>query len=392
MVRKYIPYGKQNITNDDIDSVIEVLKSPYLTQGPLTKEFQSALVEKTGSKYSTVMNSATSVLHSACLALGLGKNDILWTSPITFVASANCALYCGANVDFVDIDPNNGLISIEKLEEKLKRAKHQNKLPKILIPVHLAGSSCDMKKIANLSNKYGFKVIEDASHAIGGRYENEPIGNCHYSSICVFSFHPVKIITTGEGGAATTNDAKLNNSLIKISSHGITKESKNFIDLNTPDWYYEQQELGFNYRMNDIQAALGISQLKRLESIVKERNRQYNFYRELFKNTKIKLLSIPTTNYSALHLCIIYLDLKNKESYKTIFQELRSNGIGVQLHYYPVHLQPYYKKIGFKFGDFPNSEEFYLKTLSIPLYPGLTDEEQKYVANCIIKTATPFII
>ncbi|MDA9693774.1 UDP-4-amino-4,6-dideoxy-N-acetyl-beta-L-altrosamine transaminase, partial [Prochlorococcus sp. AH-736-P13] len=356
--KRFIPYGKQSINNEDIKSVKKAMKSALITQGPLTKEFEEKIANKVGAEYSVSFNSATSALHIACKALGLEQGDYLWTSPITFVASANCGLYCGAKVDFVDIDPNTGLISIEKLKEKLDFASKNNTLPKIIIPVHLAGSSCNMKEISKLGAKYNFKIIEDASHAIGGKYNDKYIGNCEYSSICIFSFHPVKIITTGEGGMATTNEFNLFNLMQKLSSHGIVRDQSKFLFEPNGVWSYEQQTLGYNFRITEIQAALGISQLKRLDYFVKKRNQLHKIYTELFENEPIRMLEIPKDSYSALHLAIIRLNDTRKGSHKFIFEEMRKNNIGVQLHYQPVHLQPYYKKLGFKEGDFPNAEVY----------------------------------
>lgn len=384
MKNSFIPYSRQFISEDDITSVINVLKSEFITQGPLIEAFEKEVAKTVNSRFGVSTNSATSALHIACLALGLSKGDYLWTSPITFVASANCARYCGADVDFVDIDESTGLISIDNLKTKLEIANKKNKLPKILIPVHLTGTSCNMEEINLLSKQYGFHIIEDASHAIGGRYKNEPIGNCKYSDITIFSLHPVKIITSGEGGLATTNNSSLFTKLKDLRSHGITKDQKRFQKLSNDLWIYEQQDLGFNYRMTDISAALGLSQLKRLNCIVEERNKQHLYYKKLFFNTSINLLRLPQNVYSSFHLQVIQLKEPNIKNYRKIFNSLRDMGIGVQLHYIPVHLQPYYQKLGFKEGFFPSAESYSKKSLSIPLFPGLTSEQQDFIKESII--------
>ena len=382
-MKNFIPYGRQYVSKEDIQSVTDVLKSDFLTQGPTVPKFEKLISEKVNSKYAVAANSATSALHLACLALELNTNDFLWTTPITFVASANCSQYCNAKIDFVDIDQDTGLMSVIELEKKLKIAAKEKKLPKIIVPVHLAGSSCDMKKIFSLSQKYGFKIIEDASHAIGGKYYDENVGSCKYSSICIFSFHPVKIITSGEGGIATTNDYKIAESMRIFRSHGITKDPKDFLNEKEGDWYYEQQRLGYNYRLTDIAAALGISQLKRLEEIVEERNKLLKNYERLIKGQPISLLKIPNNVFSSVHLAVIKLDVPDKEMHKHLFNCLRGKGIGVQLHYFPVHLQPYFKNLGFKLGDFPESEIYKNNAISIPLYPGLQYETQKRIVKII---------
>ncbi len=390
-IPQYIPYGKQTVTDDDISSVVEVLKSPFLTQGPVIKKFEDRISKKTNSKYSLSFNSATSALHIACLSLGLGKGDWLWTSPTTFVASANCGRYCGANVDFVDINPLTGLIDIEKLSLKLKYAKNINKLPKILIPVHLAGTSCNMSEIKKLSDIYGFDIIEDASHALGGKYKGKPVGCCEYSRICVFSCHPVKIITTGEGGIITTNDKNIFEKMEKLRSHGITKKKDNFLNSDPAPWHYEQQDLGFNYRITDIQCALGLSQLERLEEIVLERNSLLERYRKLLHDLPLKLMEIPKDVFSAVHLGIIRFLNYDPLIHKSIFKDLKNNGIGVQIHYIPVHLQPYYKKFGFKEGDFPNSESYAKNSFSLPLYPGISSEIQEYVVTKLKESCKKYL-
>ncbi len=386
----FIPYGKQTITEKDINNINEVLKSEFLTQGPKVPEFEKAICKKVDANYGVASNSATSCLHLACLALGLRKGDYLWTSPITFAASANCSQYCGANVDFVDIDKETGLIDIDDLQNKLEIAKKEDKLPKVLIPVHLAGSSCDMEEIGFLSKKYGFKIIEDASHALGGKYKDFPVGSCKFSSITVFSFHPVKIITTGEGGIATTNDKELAQKMVDLRSHGIIKQDERFLFESEGDWYYEQQMLGFNYRLTDIAAALGISQISRLEKIVTERNALYINYKRLLSDLPVKLLKIPNNVYSSIHLAVIKINSDNKEMHKYIFKKLRENQIGVQLHYYPVHLHPYYRNLGFKKGDFPKSEIYKDKAMSLPLFPGLRYQQQEKVVDILTNSIRDF--
>lgn len=371
-----IPYGKQDISQNDIDAVVEVLKSDFLTQGPMVPLFEKSLTDYTGANHALAMNSATSALHVACLALGVGPGDIVWTSPITFVASANCALYCGAKVDFVDIDSETYNISVIELEKKLKLAKAEGKLPKIVIPVHLAGQVCEMKRIQELSIEYGFFIIEDASHAIGGKYKGRPVGNCEYSDITIFSFHPVKIITTAEGGAALTNKFHLFEKMSLLRSHGITRDEKQMTHNTHGPWYYQQIELGFNYRMTELQAALGLSQMQRLDEFVKRRHEISNSYNELLSTLPLKIPYQHPDSYSGLHLYIIRLKLnKLKKSHSQIFKELREIGIGVNLHYIPVHTQPYYKNLGFKEGDFPQAESYYSEAISIPMYSGITSEQ-----------------
>ena len=378
-----IPYGRQTVTEDDINSVAELLRSPILTQGPTVQTFEAAVATKVNSRHGVAVNSATSALHIACLSLGLGTGDRLWTSPITFVASANCGRYCGADVDFVDIDPSTGLMSVAALAKKLALAEREGKLPKVLVPVHLTGSSCDMAAIGSLARRYGFAVLEDASHAIGGKYQDEKVGSCRYSAITVFSFHPVKIITTGEGGLATTNNAMLARRMCELRSHGIVRESKRFEQTPAGPWVYEQQELGFNYRITDIQAALGISQLKRLDEIVFERNRQLQHYQDLLRDLPVQLLKIPENVYSSVHLAVIRLKQTTSEKHCEVFKALREAGIGVQLHYSPVHLQPYYRRLGFKEGDFPGAEAYASSAISLPLYPGLSTNDQRRVVETL---------
>lgn len=379
-----IPYGRQEITEADIDAVVDVLRSDFLTQGPQVPKFEAAIKEVSGSHYALAVNSATSALHIACLAMDLGPNDYLWTTPISFVASANCARYCGARVDFVDIDPETYNLCPIKLRDKLVVAEQLGKLPKIVVVVHLCGQPCDMKAIYDLSIRYGFKIIEDASHAIGGRYNSKPVGACEYSSITVFSFHPVKIITTGEGGAAVTNDKELANKMSLYRSHGVTRDTTQMRSVSHGDWYYEQTVLGYNYRMTDLQAALGVSQIQRLAEVVECRHRLAKRYDERLKHLPLILPSQPEDTYSALHLYVIRLVLpKLNKTHKEIFAELRSKGIGVNLHYIPIHSQPYYRDLGFNWGDFPEAENYYRDAISIPMYHAMTSRLQDEVIEAL---------
>ena len=381
---KTIPYGRQDINQSDIDSVVNVLQSDFLTQGPQVLLFEKKVARYCDAKYGVAVNSATSALYIACLALGLKEGDWLWTSPNSFVASANCGLYCGARVDFVDIDSQTYNLSVEKLENKLIQAKQENRLPKILIPVHFAGQSCNMKKIHSLSKKYGFKVIEDASHAIGGKYRDKPIGNCQYSDITVFSFHPVKIITTAEGGLAVTNSKELSGKMQLYRSHGITRDKRLMTKEPDGDWYYQQVNLGFNYRMTELQAALGVNQMQRLDEFVSKRHILQERYDLLLGNFPLRIPFQDGDSYSALHLYPIQIDLnKASKSRKKIYNELRENGVGVNVHYIPIHTQPYYLQFGFKEGDFPNSENYYSKAISIPLFHGMTIKQQNLIINTL---------
>lgn len=382
--RPFLPYGRQTITEADIASVIEVLRSPYLTQGPTVPAFEKAVAAKVEALHGVAVNSATSALHIACLALGLGPGDRFWTSPITFVASANCGLYCGADVDFVDIEPSTGLMSVAALETKLAKAEREGTLPKVLVPVHLTGSSCNMAAIGSLAEHYGFAVLEDASHAIGGSYQGKPVGNCTHSDITVFSFHPVKIITTGEGGLATTNDPVLAQRMVELRSHGIVRNPEYFEQPAAGPWVYEQQQLGYNYRITDIQAALGLSQLQRLDEIVSERNRQLHRYRELLADLPVQLLKVPENVLSSVHLAVIQLQDVTALQHRKIFEGLRAAHISVQLHYIPVHLQPFYRKLGFSERQFPHAEKYASKSISLPLYPGLGLSDQKHVVNVLL--------
>ena len=368
----FLPYGRQEIQESDISAVVEVLRSPLLTQGPVVPQFEDAVAEMVGSKYSVAVNSATSALHLACLALGLGPGDRLWTSSTSFVASANCALYCGADIDFVDINPLTGLMCEETLSQKLVLAEKHGCLPKIVVPVHLAGSSCNMRSIRSLATRYNFSIIEDASHAIGGKYCGSYVGSCEFSDITVFSFHPVKIITSAEGGMAVTNNIVLAQHMRDLRSHGITKDSSRFLLPSPGPWGYEQQSLGFNYRMNDIQAALGLSQLTRIDLIVKERNRLLDHYRMLLQDFPVRLLEVPDNVMSSVHLGVIRLLGHDPQAHLELFRCFRKENIGVQLHYTPIHLQPYYRGLGFSEGQFPHSEAYAFSALSLPLFPGIS--------------------
>lgn len=381
-----IPYGRQEVTDADVQAVVEVLRSDLLTQGPVVPRFEKAVADYCGAQHAVAVNSATSALHVACLALGLGPGDRLWTSPITFVASANCGLYCGAQVDFVDIDPRTYNLCPQALEAKLIEAEKAGRLPKVVVAVHLCGQSCDMAAIHTLSQRYGFKVIEDASHAIGGKYKGEFIGNGHYSDITIFSFHPVKIITTAEGGMALTNDAELTERMALLRSHGITRDPAQMTHAPDGPWYYQQVDLGFNYRMTELQAALGTSQMERLDSYVSRRH-------ALAKRYDAQLADMPVTlpwqhpdNYSGLHLYVIRLKLDQiRRTHREVFDALRAQGIGVNLHYIPVHTQPYYQRMGFKPGDYPEAERYYAEAISLPMYPTMTDEQQDMVVAAMTK-------
>jgi UDP-4-amino-4,6-dideoxy-N-acetyl-beta-L-altrosamine transaminase len=373
-----IPYGRQNISEEDINAVIEVLRSDFLTQGPVVPEFERVVAAYCGAAHAVAVNSATSALHIACLALGVGPGDMVWTSPITFVASANCARYCGADVDFVDVDPSTYNISVVRLAEKLELAKRSGRLPKVVIPVHLAGQSCEMEAIHALSLQYGFRIIEDASHAIGGSYKGEKVGSCHYSDITVFSFHPVKIVTTGEGGMAVTNDVELVKTMARLRSHGITRYAADM--THTPDgsWYYQQIDLGFNYRMTDFQAALGVSQFKRLDDFVAQRHAVADRYGQLLQNSLAVMPWQHPDTYSGLHLYIVRVP---SVSHRQIFENLRSSGIGVNLHYIPIYRQPYYERLGHSCVNYPEAEAYYAEAISLPIYPGLTQSQQDEVVR-----------
>lgn len=384
-----IPYGKQDINQQDIDSVVDVLKSDFLTQGPQVPAFEKALTEHTGAQYALAVNSATSALHIACLALGLGEGDWLWTTPVTFVASANCGLYCGAKVDFVDIDSATYNMCPKKLEQKLITAKANGKLPKVVVPVHLCGQPCDMESIAKLAKEYGFKVIEDASHAIGGKYHDKPVGNCEHSDITVFSFHPVKIVTTAEGGAALTNQKELADKMALLRSHGITRDPEMMTEASHGGWYYQQVDLGFNYRMTELQAALGVTQMQRLDEFVAARHVLSKRYNQMLSELPLVLPYQLENTYSGLHLFVTRLKLDEISlTHKQVFDALRENGIGVNLHYIPVHTQPYYQAMGFTEGEFPESERYYQEAISLPMFHGMTEEQQNTVVRVVTEILT----
>jgi len=385
-----IPYGRQDVTQDDIDAVVSVLTSDYLTQGPMVPQFERAVADYCGTPHAVAMNSATSALHVACMALGLGPGDCLWTSPITFVASANCALYCGARADFVDIDPRTWNMSVEALEEKLKAAAEKGRLPKVVVPVHLGGEPCDMETIHALSQRYGFKVIEDASHAIGGSYRGERIGNCRYSDIAIFSFHPVKVITTAEGGMALTRNARLARRMDRLRSHGITRDPEEMTHASDGPWYYQQIELGYNYRMTELHAALGLSQMQRLDAYVSRRHAIADRYDTMLARLPVTTPIRSPENRSGLHLYVIRLQHDGLARWhREVFELLRESGIGVNLHYIPVHLQPWYAQLGFKQGDYPQAERYYCEAISLPMFPTLTESQQDRVVNALAKALSP---
>lgn len=379
-----IPYGRQDITQSDIDAVVAVLRSDFLTQGPVVPQFEKKVATHCGAAHALAVNSATSALHIACLALGLGSADWLWTSPITFVASANCGLYCGARVDFVDIDPFTYNLCPVALERKLVAAKQMGRLPKVVVAVHLCGQPSNMQAIQRLAKEYRFNIIEDASHAIGGRYQGEPIGNCRYSDITVFSFHPVKIVTTAEGGMALTNSADLANKMALFRSHGITRDPAQMTHDADGPWYYQQIELGYNYRMTELQAALGVSQMERLVQYVARRHQLAHRYDELLASLPVTTPWQHSDSYSGLHLYPIRLQLnKIEKSHLQVFDSLREQGIGVNLHYIPVHTQPYFQRMGFKRGDFPDAERYYAEAISLPLFSAMADGDQDEVVAAV---------
>ncbi|MFH1518572.1 MAG: UDP-4-amino-4,6-dideoxy-N-acetyl-beta-L-altrosamine transaminase [Pseudomonadota bacterium] len=377
-----IPYGRQDISQDDIDAVIATLTSDFLTQGPAIPAFETAISNHCGAGHAVAVNSATSALHIACLALGVGPGDVVWTSPITFVASANCALYCGADVDFVDIDDRTWNMCPQKLAEKLEQAKQAGRLPKVVIPVHLCGQSCDMAAIGALATTYGFKIIEDASHAIGADYAGAPVGNCAHSDIAVFSFHPVKIITTAEGGLCTTNDAALARSMQLFRSHGITRESEEMTHAPDGPWYYQQVALGFNYRITDLQAALGLSQMSRLRQFVTRRREIAARYDEALKGHGLQLPEPIEDADSSWHLYVVRVQ---PDMHLKIFEGLRKAGIGVNLHYIPVPSQPYYRDLGHDPELYPNAKDYYTQAISIPVYASMTNEDVDYVAGELLR-------
>jgi UDP-4-amino-4,6-dideoxy-N-acetyl-beta-L-altrosamine transaminase len=379
-----IPYGRQDITQADIDAVVGALQSDFLTQGPMVPRFEQTVAQHVGASHALAVNSATSALHIACLALGLGQGDWLWTSPVTFVASANCGLYCGAQVDFVDIDPRTYNLCPKALELKLAQAERDGTLPKVVVAVHLCGQPCDMQAIQELAQRYGFKVIEDASHAIGGKYRGEFIGNCRYSDITVFSFHPVKIITTAEGGMTLTNNAELANRMALLRSHGITRDPTQMTHDADGPWYYQQIDLGFNYRMTELQAALGVSQMGRLDEYVARRHDLAKRYDMLLRELPVITPWQHPDGYSGLHLYVIRLDLTRvSRTHRQVFESLRTQGIGVNLHYIPVHTQPYYAAMGFAADNFPHSMAYYREAISLPLFQTLSDQQQDQVVTAL---------
>lgn len=379
-----IPYGRQDISSEDIAAVVAVLQSDFLTQGPAVPQFETVVASCCAAKYGVAVNSATSALHLACLALELKPGDRLWTSPNTFVASANCARYCGASVDFVDIDQRTLNLSPDALAIKLEQAEKTGSLPRVVVPVHFAGQSCDMAAIHALADSYGFRILEDASHAIGGRYQDQPIGNGRYADITVFSFHPVKIITTGEGGMALTHDAGLAEHMARLRSHGITRDIA--AQAAVGPWFYEQIELGFNHRMTDLQAALGLSQLARLSAYIAARRRLADRYDALLADLPLTTPWRDPAATSAWHLYVVRLNDASRR--RAVFEHLRAAGIGVNVHYIPVHLQPDYRRLGFGPGDFPVAEDYYSRAITLPLYPGLSDAEQDRVVSVLREALT----
>lgn len=385
-----IPYGRQDIQDSDVDAVLAVLQSDFLTQGPTVPRFEQAVSKHCGARHAVAVNSATSALHIALMALDVKAGDVVWTSPNTFVASSNAALYCGASVDFVDIDPVTYNLSVSALSDKLAHAKTMGRLPKVVIPVHLTGQPCDMAQIHDLAQQYGFKVVEDASHAIGGQYQNQPIGNCAYSDVTVFSFHPVKIVTTAEGGMAVTNDDRLAEKMALFRSHGITRDPALMTHASDGPWYYQQIALGYNYRMTDLQAALGVSQMQRLNHYIARRHDIATRYNQELSKLPLTLPTQATYGHSAYHLYVIRLDLDAIAplTHAQLFQSLRDRGILVNLHYIPVHTQPYYQAMGFRWGDFPQAEAYYKNAISIPMYPTMSDDGQTQVIQALHEILT----
>lgn len=379
-----IPYGRQDISDEDVADVVATLKSDFLTQGPAVPAFEQAVADYCGADHAVAVNSATSALHIACLALGVGPGDVVWTVPNTFVASANCALYCGADVDFVDIDPLSLNLSPERLEEKLETAAKTGRLPKVVIPVHFSGRPADMAAIGRLKQKYGFAVIEDASHAVGARAANQPVGGCAQSEITVFSFHPVKIVTSGEGGIATTNDPILAAAMARLRSHGVTRAPDEMTDPTDGPWHYQMIELGLNYRLTDIQATLGSAQMRRLDAFVERRNALAAAYGPLLQDLPLILPAPVGQDYSSWHLYVVEIDAaRTDHKRRDVFERLRSNGIGVNVHYIPVHTQPFYRARGFARGDYPAAETYYDRALTIPLFAAMTDAQQQTVADAL---------
>ncbi|PNG31311.1 MULTISPECIES: UDP-4-amino-4,6-dideoxy-N-acetyl-beta-L-altrosamine transaminase [Pseudomonas] len=377
-----IPYGRQSVDQADIDAVLAVLQSDWLTQGPTIDAFEQAVAVRCEAAYGVAVCNATAALHIACLAAGLGPGDWLWTSPNTFLASANCGRYCGADVDFVDIDPQTWNLDVEALAGKLQVAQAMGRLPKVVVAVAFSGQSCDMRQLAELAERYAFTVIEDASHAVGARYAGRPVGCGEFAAMTVFSFHPVKIITSAEGGMVLTNRPELADRLRRLRSHGMTRDPQQMSEASHGPWYYQQVELGFNYRMTDLQAALGLSQLKKLDGFVARRQYLAARYQQLLQDLPLTLPKAQADAQSAWHLYVVRLQLDGlQRSHRQVFEGLREAGIGVNLHYIPVHLQPYYQALGFSQGDFPEAEHYYAEAISLPIYPGLSDSEQDYVVQ-----------
>lgn len=381
-----IPYGRQDVDEADVRAVVEVLRSDFLTQGPVVPRFEAAMTTYCGAGHAVATNSATSALHVACLALGVGLGDRVWTSAVTFLASANCARYCGADVDFIDIDPQTCNMSVDDLARRLEQAEQAGKLPKVVIPVHLGGQSCDMAAIHALSQRYGFHIVEDASHAVGGRYRDESVGSCRYSDVVVFSFHPVKIITTAEGGMALTNHAALARRMRLFASHGMTRDVGEMTKASDGPWYYQQIELGYNYRLTELQAALGLSQMQRLDEFVARRHAIARRYDELLAQMPVTPVVQHPDCYSGRHLYVIRLQLERlRRSHREVFELLRAAGIGVNLHYIPVYLQPYYQRLGFRAGHCPNAENYYSRAISIPMYAQLDAAKQDAVVAALLQ-------
>jgi UDP-4-amino-4,6-dideoxy-N-acetyl-beta-L-altrosamine transaminase len=385
-----IPYARQEILQQDIDQVLEVLQSDFLTQGPQVPAFESVVANYCEVNHALAVNSATSALHIACLALGVGAGDEVWTSAITFVASANCARYCGADVDFVDIDCRTFNLCPDALREKLEhRSRSGGRMPKVVIPVHMCGQSCDMQAIKALSERYGFAIIEDASHAIGGRYQNARVGSCHYSDMTVFSFHPVKIVTSAEGGMVTTNNSNLADRLALFRGHGITRDQSRFVDA--PELcHYQQLELGYNYRLTDIQAALGRSQMSRIDSLISRRHALANRYDRALANLPVQCPNRQPDTFSSFHLYVILLDDTVRGGRLQIYESMLEQGIGVNIHYMPVHLQPYYRQRGFSIGDFPVAEDYHTRTITLPLYPAMSANDQRRVIDALVRSIATY--
>ncbi len=381
-----IPYGRQTIQASDIEAVMQVLKSDWITQGPAIEHFEQKLAKRFESPHALAVCNATAALHLAYLAAGLGPGKKLWTSPNTFLATANAARFCGADVDFVDIDPKSWNLSVEQLVLRLSQAEKTGQLPDVLAPVHFGGNPCEMEAIAGLARKYNFQVVEDASHAVGARYQNHPIGSSHYSDFTVFSFHPVKIITTGEGGAILTHNTAAYERMARLRSHGMTRNPKLMQQEGEGGWYYEQLELGFNYRITDIQAALGESQLERLDSFIQQRQVLAKRYSELLADLSadlaLQLPSVSAEAVSAWHLYVIRIPSR-KGMRKQVYDHLQKAGIEVNVHYIPVHLQPYYRQLGFKPGDFPEAEAYYREAITLPLFPTLTLKQQDFIVSTL---------